>query len=257
LAMLAGVWFFVGFEKTAITTVPPAEDVVVCAPLTPTPLPTSAPTPTLPPATPTATGSAAEATPAPAEAADVAWESGIGDLIRTKCVACHSSTNKLGGLDLSSYQAAMAGGGSGPAIVPGEAPTSLLFTRQASGGHPGQFSADELIQIEHWLELGAPEALPAPAAAAAADVTWQSGIGDLVQAKCAACHSSANKLGGLDLSSYQATIVGGISGAAVVPGEAPTSLLFTRQASGGHPGQFSADELADIEHWLELGAPEQ
>ena len=144
--MLIGVYFFVAYEQTAIATVPPPEDVTVFSPLTPTPIPT------IPPPPPTST-------PAPMMEVDLpdAWEDGIADLVSQKCVSCHGSTNALGGLDLSSYQAAMAGGDSGPAIVPGESHTSLLVSRQASGGHPGQFSPDELEQIIHWIELGAPE----------------------------------------------------------------------------------------------------
>jgi formate dehydrogenase gamma subunit len=144
--MLAGVYFFVAYEQTAIATVPPAEDVTVYAPLTPTPIPT------LPPPPPTST-------PLPVTAVDLSatWEDSITDLMNQKCVSCHGSATALGGLDLSSYQAAMAGGNSGPAIVPGESHTSLLVSRQASGDHPGQFSPDEQEQIIHWIELGAPE----------------------------------------------------------------------------------------------------
>jgi hypothetical protein len=58
---------------------------------------------------------------------------------------------------MSSYQAAMAGGISGPAVVPGEPNTSLLITRQASGNHPGQLSPDELQRVVEWIEAGALE----------------------------------------------------------------------------------------------------
>jgi hypothetical protein len=29
------------------------------------------------------------------------------------------------------------------------------------------------------------------------------------------------------------------------------------QMAGGHPGQLSADELARIQEWIDLGAPEK
>jgi cytochrome b subunit of formate dehydrogenase len=155
--MLVGVYFFVGFEKTAIATVPSAEQVVVFAPLTPTPLPTIPPTPTptlVPPTDTPAPGTSAET---PAVKPPLSWQGGIADLIQNRCVTCHSNTTKLGGLDLSSYQTALAGGISGPAIVPSESRTSLLITRQASGDHPGQFTEDELEQMIHWIEAGALE----------------------------------------------------------------------------------------------------
>jgi formate dehydrogenase gamma subunit len=143
--MLFGVYFFVGYEKTAIATVPPAEDVTVFVPLTPTPLPTVAPPPTHTPAAATAIEE------------DIAWNNRVAELMEQKCVACHSDSMALGDLDLSSYQATMTGGASGPAVVPAEAHTSLLISRQASGGHPGQFSPEELDLVSHWIELGAPE----------------------------------------------------------------------------------------------------
>lgn len=146
VVMLVGVYFFVAYEETAIATVPPAEEVTVFVPLTPTPLPT------IPPPPPTRTPSAVAALEE-----DVTWQTGIADLMEQKCVACHSSSITLGDLDLSSYEATMTGGASGPAVVPGEAHTSLLISRQASGDHPGQFSPEELDLVLHWIELGASE----------------------------------------------------------------------------------------------------
>jgi formate dehydrogenase gamma subunit len=143
--MLAGVYFFVGYEKTAIATVPPAEDVTVFVRLTQTPLPTIPPPPTRTPAANTAIEEG------------VTWENRVADLMEQKCTSCHGSAMALGDLDLSNYQAAMAGGASGPAIVPAEAHTSLLISRQAGGNHPGQFSTEELELVIHWIELGALE----------------------------------------------------------------------------------------------------
>ncbi|MFN2226130.1 MAG: c-type cytochrome domain-containing protein [Anaerolineae bacterium] len=143
IAMLAGVYFFVAFEETAISTVPPAEQVAVYVPLTPTPIPT--PPPTLTPAPTLAAGAA------------VSWQNDVAPLVEEYCVSCHGQATALGGLDLSSYEAALAGGDSGPAVVPGEANTSLLITRQLSGDHPGQLSREQLDLVLHWIEGGAPE----------------------------------------------------------------------------------------------------
>jgi len=146
VVMLAAVYFFVAYEETAIATLPPAEEIVVFAPLTPTPFPT------VPPVPPTSTPGAS--LPADVEAT---WERGIERLVDQRCVDCHGGSETLGELDLRTYESALAGGVSGPAIVRGEGHTSLLITRQASGDHPGQFSPDELELVLHWIELGAPE----------------------------------------------------------------------------------------------------
>ena len=146
--MLAGVWFFVAFEETAISTVPPAEQVTVFVPLTPTPIPT--PPPTFTPAPP-------QTEPVEGGEGVLSWDSDVVPLMEEHCVSCHSQAMALGGLDLGSYEATLAGGDSGPAVVPGEANTSLLMTRQLSGDHPGQWSREQIDLILHWIEAGALE----------------------------------------------------------------------------------------------------
>jgi formate dehydrogenase gamma subunit len=147
--LLFGIYAFVTFEETAITTLPPAEEVSVFVPLTPTPFPTAPPTPT---AAPTATGAPGQAAPALAT-----WEGGIGGLFKTKCGTCHNSTAKMSGLDLSSYLGAIAGGSRGSGVVPGDPAASQIIIVQSAGGHPGQLSGDELAQVQAWIEAGAQE----------------------------------------------------------------------------------------------------
>jgi formate dehydrogenase gamma subunit len=137
--LLVGVYFFVAYEETAIATVPPAEEVEVFVPFTPTPLPTPPPSATSPPVT------------------ALTWDGGIGGLIESKCVACHNSSSKLGGLDLSNYQAALLGGNSGPGVISGDPDNSMIIIVQSTGGHPGQFTDEELAQTSEWIKNGAPE----------------------------------------------------------------------------------------------------
>jgi formate dehydrogenase gamma subunit len=139
--MLVGIYAFVTIEDTAITTLPPAEQLQVFAPLTPTPLPTALPT----------------ATPDAALASASTWDAGIDELIREKCGVCHSGASAFGGLDLSTYAAAGNGGVSGDGIVPGDPDNSSVIIRQSTGDHPGQFSGEELAVIKSWIEAGAPQ----------------------------------------------------------------------------------------------------
>ncbi len=143
--LLVGIYWFVSFEQTAVAEVPPAETVVVFAPLTPTPLPTSAPTPT-----PPASGEGGETAP-------TTWEGGIGAIFQTTCTGCHGADTQLGGLNLSSYASALAGGGSGVGIVPGDAQGSQIVIKQSAGGHPGQLTDEQLKLIIDWINAGAPE----------------------------------------------------------------------------------------------------
>ena len=79
---------------------------------------------------------------------------------------------------------------------------------------------------------------------------------------CYACHSaSAKKVqGGLLLDSRPATLQGGDSGPAVVPGSVDESLLIDalRQQSFKMPpkGKLSDAVIADFVQWIEIGAPD-
>lgn len=169
LFMLGGVYGFVNAEETAITTterqVPTVE---VFVPFTPTPGPTQTftpePTNTPPPtatATATAVAPATETTPgtaaaSSASAAALTWTGAIGPMLQEKCGACHGPTAS-GGLEVSTYESAMAGGNAGPGFVPGDPANSPLVTVQQQGGHFGQLSPEELQQLIDWINAGALE----------------------------------------------------------------------------------------------------
>jgi formate dehydrogenase gamma subunit len=139
VVLLFGVYQFISFEQTAITTIPPAEDVVVFVPLTPTPFPTAIPTDT------------------PSAELPTSWNQGFAELFQSKCGQCHTGEAAMNGLDLSSYAGLLTGGNSGPAVVVGDPESSMLITIQSAGNHPGQLSGDELALVRAWIEAGAPE----------------------------------------------------------------------------------------------------
>ena len=141
LLMLFGAYKFVTLETTALAALPPAETVKVYLPLTPTPLPTPLPT----------------ATPLPQAAVPSSWEDGIGEIFLKRCSACHGPASPMANLNLSSYQSILAGSSGGPGIVPGDLNASVVYTKQLAGGHPGQFTAQELEYIKQWILLGVPE----------------------------------------------------------------------------------------------------
>ena len=252
LALGFGLYRFVTFEQTAITTVPRGETAQVFVPQTPTPSPTPRPT-----ATPTHTPTPGPATPTPAIAVADAWTGGIDQIINTRCTACHIQAS-LGNLSLKTYADALKGGKSGPAIVPGDPDKSMLVQIQSKGGHPGQLTADELDRIIAWIEAGAPEnastATPPPAAAAG-DV-WTGNLDQIINARCAACHIQT-AINGLSLKTYADALKGGQSGPAIVPGDPDQSLLVKVQSKGGHPGQLNQEELAKFIAWIKAGAPEK
>jgi hypothetical protein len=133
--MLFGLFQFVTFEKTAIDTVPTrVGEGEAFSPLTPTPIPTPRPSPTTIPLLPV-------------------WEDNLAVVLQQKCVDCHGGT---AGLDYSSYASTLAGGDSGPVIVPGD-PDNSLILQKLSRGHAGGLSDVELEILMQWIAAGAPE----------------------------------------------------------------------------------------------------
>jgi mono/diheme cytochrome c family protein len=92
------------------------------------------------------------------EGVPLTYEETFESLFEGRCVFCHGGPNPEAGLDLSSYQGLLAGGDSGPAVVPGKPDESLILERQ--GGprpHFGQVLQDELLALRAWIEAGAPQ----------------------------------------------------------------------------------------------------
>ena len=88
----------------------------------------------------------------------------------------------------------------------------------------------------------------------AAGPSWAD-VAPLMEAKCGACHGTAD-LTGLALDSYANAMAGGKNGPVVVPSDSANSVLYTLQAAGGHPGTFASEELAIVQEWIDAGAVE-
>ncbi|MEY2786412.1 MAG: hypothetical protein RL277_2624 [Planctomycetota bacterium] len=92
------------------------------------------------------------------------FESRIRPLLIQNCYSCHSTeSGKIkGGLRLDSRGALLAGGSSGPVIVPGDVEASLLIKavryEDADFAMPPKqaLSKDAVRDLERWVEMGAP-----------------------------------------------------------------------------------------------------
>ncbi len=84
------------------------------------------------------------------------YDANIAGMFSTKCVACHNADTLAGGLDLSSYAAAMKGGKDGPVIVAGDSAGSLLVKIQ-SDKHFMNLLPEEFDLLKAWIDAGAPE----------------------------------------------------------------------------------------------------
>jgi mono/diheme cytochrome c family protein len=110
----------------------------------------------------------------PAAAADPprppAFNADVRPLFKAYCTDCHGEADRpKGGLDLRLRRLTLAGGKSGPAVVPGKAADSLLIERVRSGDMPPgkkKLSAAEVAVLERWVAAGAPVEGAEPAALA-------------------------------------------------------------------------------------------
>ena len=186
------------------------------------------------------------------------FDTSAGPLFKTKCVACHGAAPQ-GKLDLRTEEAALKGGATGPAVVPGAAAKSFLIDKVVTGQMPPgkvKLTDAEVDLIRVWVDK-----LPQVAAA----VVSEHEVRGILQARCVACHGSGKASGGLDLRTMASRLKGGKSGPALVPGKPEESLLYKRIVDGQMPPEKAAKALAvelptpteteKIRAWIAGGAP--
>ena len=86
----------------------------------------------------------------------------LRELLAHRCAGCHGATSVENGFDMSTRETLLAGGVSGPAVVPGNSSASLLYRLAARLEEPHMpeegdaLTADELTLLAEWIDRGAP-----------------------------------------------------------------------------------------------------
>jgi hypothetical protein len=96
-----------------------------------------------------------------------------------------------------------------------------------------------------------------------AEALYRQRVEPILRVKCLGCHGDGEELDGdLDLRSREAMLRGGKSGPALVPGNPLASPLYQavrrtdeRAMPPKERPRLSADEIADLRRWIEVGAP--
>ncbi len=196
----------------------------------------------------------------------------IAPILEQRCGRCHGTEARRvkGGLLMDNREALLAGGDSGPAIVPGDSNASLLIraVRYTDGDlempPKGRISAEEVAELERWVELGAPWPPAAiPDTQREALRFFEADVRPVFAARCYECHGPevAKPEGGLRMTGRAALLAGGPSGPAIVPGDAAESLLM-RAVGHEDPDlrmppeeRITQAEMDAIATWIDLGAP--
>jgi WD40 repeat protein len=109
----------------------------------------------------------------PAKKDAVTYKDHVLPILRKHCLNCHNADQSKSDLDVSTYQALMAGGASGDAIKAGNSAQSLLFRLTSHEDEPKmppkgpKVSDAELAIIKKWIDGGAPETAVGAAKSAA------------------------------------------------------------------------------------------
>jgi len=97
------------------------------------------------------------------------FKSEVQPVLERSCTKCHGETQKMAGLDLSTFSGLMAGGSSGPVISPGKPEKSLLWKMIESDKMPmgGSLTQAQKQLIRTYIEQGRFPVQDTQAAAAA------------------------------------------------------------------------------------------
>src|SRR5580692_6178358 len=91
------------------------------------------------------------------------YQDDVLPLFRNSCLNCHNPDKKKAGLDLSTYQTAMAGSNNGPVVNSGDPDGSLLYKVVTHTEDPtmppkkDKLPDKELNVIKDWIAAGALE----------------------------------------------------------------------------------------------------
>ncbi len=89
---------------------------------------------------------------------ELTFDGVVGSMLTTACSSCHGGPEPLMGLDVTDYNDLLAGGDSGPSVIPGNPDGSLLVQKQTGEqSHFGQLTPEQIFLIIEWIETGAPE----------------------------------------------------------------------------------------------------
>jgi len=96
--------------------------------------------------------------PTPVAVVDVSFSEQIMPIFEAHCTECHGADNAELGLNLTTYETAMAGSDYGPVIEPGSVIGSLIIDMIESGDMPEEgdpVPPEELELLKTWITEGA------------------------------------------------------------------------------------------------------
>ena len=236
---------------------------------------------------------AAPAQPAGAERIDFARD--VEPVLASACIRCHGAALPQGRLRLDSRAGLLAGGASGPVVVAGNAPASLLYQRLVIDDPAKRMpwltdplSVSQIDTLRRWIDEGAawpvdravsearssaparPVAIAATLPAQGSRLEFNRDVRPILSDNCFACHGPDRnrRQAGLRLDREESAKQRLASGSvAIVPSDPEKSALLWRvthedeqkrmpHVSSGK-GRLAPAQIATLRRWIAEGAPWQ
>jgi formylglycine-generating enzyme required for sulfatase activity len=206
-----------------------------------------------------------------AVAQEVDFVKEVQPILESSCVHCHNEDRSEGELRLDSLEAALAGGENGPALVPGKAKESPLYTLcvvpadddSIMPPEDAPLSPWQTARLQAWIDQGAkwPEGLTLQVQPR---IDFVKHIQPILEVNCVSCHSGEDPEAGYDISTQTLAFAGGDQGEAILPFQALESLTYTLTTLDKDDGELmppsdkggplKAEEIEQLRLWIEQGA---
>ena len=197
----------------------------------------------------------------PASDAGPVFEQDIQPLLVEHCGKCHGESQAKAELNLIAADGLLAGGESGPALVPGDPEESLLLeyvrdrTMPPEGEQP--LSEQQIELLEAWIEAGA----PGTKEAVTKQGVTQHDVLPILHRRCTVCHGAHFREDGVDLRTRAAML----SSRAMIVGDPDASRLVQRVRENLCPPKedigeagiepMTPAELSVVSAWIAGGSP--
>ena len=139
---------------------------------------------------------------------------------------------------------------------PGGISDTSFCSNSACHGNVWEYAGFDAPALRQILIEQLPPPVPEPELETLGPLTFDGIISTLLEGRCGSCHG-VDGIAGLNITTYDALISGGISGPAVKVGDPDNSLVTQKQnESEPHFVQLTTDEIQIMIDWIAAGAPE-
>jgi hypothetical protein len=134
--------------------------------------------------------------------------------------------------------------------------SSTTSNQEVIQPEPGLNQAEDTPEAELVQPTEEPSPEPPPVEESE-EVSFAEDVFPILQSRCLTCHGGERIEGELVMLSYAELIIGGESGAVILPGDAENSLLYQLTSTGEMPkrgANLNPSQLEIILQWINAGA---